>query len=116
MKIFLDDFIVYNNMETHLDKLRLCFLKCYEFGISLDIDKCAFMVLSCLILGFIVSKDGKLPYPRKIHVIVNMKNPTSLHKSKYLNGTAQFYKCFITNFVLIVELITKLMLQFESFV
>jgi len=25
MKIFLDDFIVYNDMETHLQKLRLCF-------------------------------------------------------------------------------------------
>jgi hypothetical protein len=28
MKIFLDDFIVYNDMESHLMKLRLCFQKC----------------------------------------------------------------------------------------
>jgi hypothetical protein len=28
MKIFLDDFTVYNDMEGHLMKLRLCFQKC----------------------------------------------------------------------------------------
>jgi hypothetical protein len=36
MKIFLDDFIVYNDMEGHLQKLRLCFQKCKEYGISLN--------------------------------------------------------------------------------
>jgi hypothetical protein len=25
MKIFMDDFIVYSDMESHLQKLRLCF-------------------------------------------------------------------------------------------
>jgi hypothetical protein len=28
MKILLDDFTVYNDMENHLQKLRLCFQKC----------------------------------------------------------------------------------------
>ncbi len=28
MKIFLDDFIVYNDMENHLQKPKLCFQKC----------------------------------------------------------------------------------------
>jgi hypothetical protein len=31
MKIFLDDFKVYNDMESHLMKLRLCFHKCREY-------------------------------------------------------------------------------------
>jgi hypothetical protein len=30
MKIFLDDFIVYSDMESHLMKLKLCFQKCSE--------------------------------------------------------------------------------------
>jgi hypothetical protein len=31
MKIFLDDFTVYYDMEGHLMKLRLCFQKCKEY-------------------------------------------------------------------------------------
>jgi hypothetical protein len=59
MKIFLDDFIVFNDPSTHLEKFNKCFLKCGEYGINLNIDKCAFMVCSRTILSFIVSWRGK---------------------------------------------------------
>ncbi len=44
MKIFLDDFTVFSDLSTHLEKLKKCFLKCKEFNISLNPDKCTFMV------------------------------------------------------------------------
>jgi len=56
MKIFLDDFIMYSNMESRLQKLKLCSQKCKEYGIRLNLDKCAFMVFLGMIVGFIVSK------------------------------------------------------------
>jgi len=59
MKIFLDDFIVFNDMSTPLEKIQKCFLKCKKYGTSLNLKKCAFMVCSRTILGFIVSKRGK---------------------------------------------------------
>jgi hypothetical protein len=77
MKIFLDDFTVYSDMESHLQKLRLCFQKCKEYGIRLNLDKCAFMVFSGMILGFSISKEGKLLDPKKIQVILNMPPPKS---------------------------------------
>ncbi len=66
LKIFLDDFITYNDMDTHLHKLKLCFHKCKEFGISWNPNKCVFMVFIGMILGFIVSKEVKLPNLKKI--------------------------------------------------
>jgi hypothetical protein len=44
MKIFLDDFIIYSDMESHLMKLRFCFKKCRKCKIDFNVDKCAFMV------------------------------------------------------------------------
>jgi hypothetical protein len=81
MKIFLDDFTMYSDMESQLQKLRLCFQKCREYDISMNLDKCAFMVFSRMILGFIISKEGKLPNPKKIQTIINMpppKNPQQI--------------------------------------
>jgi len=72
MKIFLDDFIVFNNLSTHLEKLKKCFLKCKEYGISLNPDNCAFMVCFGTILGFIVSKEGKTLDVKKIEALVKM--------------------------------------------
>jgi len=65
MKIFLYDFIMYNDVDIHLVKFKLCFQKCKIFWINLNPNKCAFMVFSRMILGFIVSKEGKLPYPNE---------------------------------------------------
>jgi len=34
MKLLLDDFNVFNDLDTHLPKLWLCFDKCKEFDIA----------------------------------------------------------------------------------
>jgi hypothetical protein len=44
MKIFLDDFMVYSDTESHLMKLIIYFHKCKEYKINLNPKKCAFMV------------------------------------------------------------------------
>jgi hypothetical protein len=77
-------------MENHLQKLRLCFQKCKEYGISLNLDKCAFMVFSWMILGFIVSKERKLLDPKKIQAIVNMPPPKNPSRFKYSMGWHNF--------------------------
>jgi hypothetical protein len=75
MKIFLDDFIVLNDLSTHLDKLQKCFLKYKEYGISLNPKKCAFMVCSRTILGFIMSKEGTTLNLKKIKAVIKMLMP-----------------------------------------
>jgi hypothetical protein len=86
MKIFLDNFTMYSDMENHLQKLGLCFQKCKEYGISLNPNKCAFMVFLGMILGFIVSKEGKLLNPNKIQAIVNMPPPKNSQHIQVFNG------------------------------
>jgi len=95
MKIFLDDFTVFNDLSTHLKKLRKCFLKCKEYGINLNLDKCAFMLCSRTILGFIVSKEGKTCDLKKIEALVNMSMSKTPQDIQVFNGMAQFYRCFI---------------------
>jgi hypothetical protein len=49
------------------------------------------MVFSSIILGFIVSKEGKLLDPKRVEVIVKilvLKNP---HDFQDFNNLAQFY-------------------------
>jgi hypothetical protein len=90
MEIFLDDFIVYCDLSTHLEKLKKCFLKCREYGINLNLEKCAFMVCSGTILGFIVSKEGKTFDPKKIKTSVKMPMPKTLQEIQVFNGIAHF--------------------------
>jgi hypothetical protein len=70
MKLFLDNFNVFNNLDTHLPKLQLCFDR--EIGISLNSEKYMFMVHSSIILGYMVSQEGKLSDLKTILAIVDM--------------------------------------------
>jgi hypothetical protein len=102
-------------MESHLQKLRLCFQKCKEHGISLNPSKYAFMLFLGMILGLTISKEGKLPDQKKIQAIVNMtplKNPQHI---QIFNGMAQFYRCIIKKFNVILAPITKLTRKTKTF-
>ncbi len=69
--------MTFNDLSTHLERLKKCFVKCRKFGISLNPDKCAFMVFSRTIQGFIMSKEGKIMNPKKVEALVNMPIPTT---------------------------------------
>jgi hypothetical protein len=94
MKIFLENFIIFSDMSIHLEKLKKCFLKCREYGTSLNSERCALMVCSGTILGFIVSKKGKTLHPKKINALVKMPVPKTPHEIQVFNGMTQFYRCF----------------------
>jgi hypothetical protein len=81
----------------------------------LIMDKCAFMVCSRTILGFIVSKEGKTLNPKKIKVLVKMLVPKTPQEIQVFNGMAQFYICFFINFTSIIAPITKLFRKTEMF-
>jgi hypothetical protein len=74
------------------------------------------MLFSRLILRFIISKDEKIPNPKKVQAIMNMPVFTNPRHIEVFNGIAQFYRCFIENFAFIVALITKLMKKMELFI
>ncbi len=64
--LFLEDFTLLSEMDNHFPKLRKCFEKCMEFGIILNLDKCLLLVIFDIILGFIISKEDRLPNPKEI--------------------------------------------------
>ena len=116
MKLFLDDFSVYSDIISHLVKLRKCFEKCREYGISLNPEKCLLLVFSGIILGHIVSKEGKFPDPKKIEAVENMPRPEKPVDVQVFNGFAQFNRCYIKSYAHIMEPITRLMRKTEEFI
>jgi len=86
-----------------------------EYGISLNLDKCAFMVFLKMILGCILSKEGKLSNPKKIQGIINMPPPKNPQHIQVFNGMALFYRCFIKKFAAIITPITKLTRKTKTF-
>jgi hypothetical protein len=114
MKIFLDDFTIFSDLSTHLEKLNKWFFKCKEFGISLNPNKCAFMVFSRTILRFRVQKRQVMDL-KKVEALINMPIHTTLQEIQVFNEMAQFYKGFIKNFASIMSPIIKLFKKSKVF-
>ncbi len=88
MMIFLDDFIIFNDLSTHLQKLKKCILKCKEYDNSLNPKKCTFMVCSGIFLRFIISKEGKTRDHKKIEALIKMPIPKTPKEIQVSNGMA----------------------------
>jgi hypothetical protein len=73
------------------------------------------MVFSGTILGFIVSKEGKVMDLKKVEALINMLVLATPHEIQVFNKMAQFYKCFIKKITSIMSPITKLLKKFEVF-
>jgi hypothetical protein len=91
MKLFLDDFSMFNDLNTHLTKLQLCFDKCRKFDISSNLEKCMFFMHLDIILGYVVSKEGKLQDLKKILAIIHMLTSKTPKDIQVFNGMAQYY-------------------------
>ncbi len=60
-------------------------------------------------------KKGKLSNPKKIQAILNMFIPQNSQHIQVFNDMAQFYRCFIKNFVTIMAPITKFTRNYLSY-
>jgi len=89
MTIFLNDFTVYSDMEIIWWSSNFAFKNTKNTKSILTQKKCAFMVFLGLILGFIISKEGKIPYPKKVQAIVSMPIPTNPQQILIFNGIVQ---------------------------
>jgi hypothetical protein len=74
------------------------------------------MVFPRMILGFIISKEGKLSNPKKVEATIKMFVPKNPRDIQVFNGLAKFYRCFVNFFVFIMAPTTKLIQKSEEFI
>lgn len=103
LAIFVDDFTVYSEEQTHLAYLRQVFERCREKRICLNPFKCVFCVWKGqqLLLGHIVSYKGMQMSPDKVSDILNAKSPTTVIEVSSFLGFANFYRRFVDQFAAI---------------
>jgi hypothetical protein len=83
MKLFLENFIVFNYMDTHVPKFRLRCEKCQEFNISFNL-KNFFFVFSGIIIRFLVFQEGNLLNPIILKPLSICQFPSTPMTSKFL--------------------------------
>ena len=114
LEIFMDDLCVHSKArQDHVDHLIKIFVQCRMYRISLNPEKCKFMVRQGKILGHIVSKNGISTDLDKIKVIVDLPRPMNYKGVQIFMGHCGYYRRFIYMYAAIARPLYALLVVFN---
>lgn len=96
--IYCDDGLIFScGREEHLKHLEIIFSRIFEFGLVLNIKKCAFFVTSVIFLGVHLSPSGISPLTKRIEAIKNCKRPVRQKDLRSWCGIVAYNRRFLPN-------------------
>ncbi|RDY13958.1 Retrovirus-related Pol polyprotein from transposon 17.6, partial [Mucuna pruriens] len=110
MEVFMEDFTVYaESFDVCLENLSQVSTRCIETSLVLNFEKCHFMVIEGIVLGYLVLSRGIKVDKAKIDIITSLPNLASMWDVSSFLGHARFYRRFIKNFSKIALPLSKLL-------
>jgi len=92
LEIFMDDFSIYgDSFDQCLHHLKLVLQKYKEMNLTLNWEKCHFMVRQEIVLGHEISRRGIEVDKAKIEVIAKLSPPKSIKDIRSFLGHVGFY-------------------------
>ena len=94
VRTYIDDILCIGNgsFEEHLNQLREILRRFQKAGLKVNAPKCSFGLQEIPYLGYIISKKGLRPDPKKVQGIVDLSKPQTAKEMKSLIGMIQFYR------------------------
>ena len=93
VKVYLDDILIFGSeFKTHLKDINEVLTRLRTKGMQANHEKCEWFAREVEYLGYIISRDGIKPQPKKIQGILNMKAPTCVKHVRQFVGLINFYK------------------------
>ena len=103
-----DIYIGAANEEDHDRHLKQVFHQFHENGLTINLPKCQFRVLSMLFFGHVFSDKGISPDPRKVEALQSVAPPTNVTEVRSLLSSAAFCSRFIRDFAVITRPLRQL--------
>ena len=94
VRTYIDDILCIgkNSFAQHLTQLEEIFRRFQKAGLKVNAPKCSFGLKEIPYLGYIISRDGVKPDPKKVQGILDLKRPSTAKEMKSLIGMIQFYR------------------------
>ena len=116
IEVFMDDFSVLGkSFDNYLENLRQALIRCEEFNLVLNWEKCHFMVKEDIVLGHWISERGIMVDKAKIETIEKLLPSFSVKGIRSFLGHTGFYRRFIKDFFKIANPLSNFLVQGAPF-
>eukprot|EP00804_Cyclotella_cryptica_P011519 CCRYP_019883-RA/>CCRYP_019883-RA protein AED:0.08 eAED:0.25 QI:0/-1/0/1/-1/1/1/0/404 len=94
VRTYLDDLLCISkgNLEDHLNKLRRVFIRLRDAGLTVNARKSSFCAMETEYLGYVLSRDGIKPQPKKVQAILALTPSQNVKQLCRFLGMVQYYR------------------------
>jgi hypothetical protein len=94
VRAYIDDLLVITRgtLEDHLDKLREVLRRLHEVGLKVNAVKSFFCTHKIEYLGYILTRGGIKPQPKKAQAILTLNPPNNVKELWHFLGMVQYYR------------------------
>ncbi len=94
LRAYIDDLLVITkgSLNDHLDKLKKVFIQLRDAGLNINATKSVFCVQEIEYLGYILTRGGIKPQPKKVQAILTLNLPNNLKELQQFLGMVQYYR------------------------
>ena len=94
VRTYLDDLLCISkgSLVDHLNKLRRAFIRLQDAGLTVNARKSSFCAVETEYLGYILSRDGIKPQPKKVQAILALTPPQNVKQLRRFLGMVQYYR------------------------
>jgi hypothetical protein len=94
VRAYIDDLlcITKGSLEDHLAKLGLVLTRLQDAGLKVNAGKSFFCAVETKYLGYILTRDGIKPQPKKVQAILALTPPTNVRQLRRFLGMVQYYR------------------------
>ena len=101
---YLDDVLVFSStIAEQLQRLDTVFTRLREYGLKLELKKCAFFQSEVQYLGHRVSAAGIATDPEKVAAVERWPRPETLKQLRSFMGFASYYRRYVSRFTAIAS-------------
>ena len=114
--IFLDDVLIYSqNLEEHLQHLKIVMERLASAGLKLKPSKCKQIQRAVSYLDYHIGADGIWPDAGKLSALSKWPEPTNTTEVRSFDGFCSYYRRFVKNFAGIAKPLHELTKKHQRF-
>jgi hypothetical protein len=94
VQAYMDDLLIITRrtLDKHLQKTETVLTRLCDAGLKVNVAKSLFCVHEIEYLGYILTKEGIKPQPKKVQAILTLNLPNNIKELRHFLGMVKYYQ------------------------